>query len=96
MYQTADPGTLTGHVGWRTVPRYFFHAAGGQNFTDGEGTELPNLDAAEEEAVRLHGQILAQTPRPLLRASHCIVTVTDGLRTLFEVKTTVSGPAIVT
>ncbi|HEY9216576.1 MAG TPA: hypothetical protein VIO94_00895 [Phenylobacterium sp.] len=71
------------------MPRYFFHLSGGQSFTDREGSELPDIDAAEGEAVRLHGQVLAQMPRPLLRASHCIVTVTDGLQTVFEVKTSV-------
>ena len=34
------------------MPRYFFNLVGSETVTDLEGTELPSLDDAREEAMR--------------------------------------------
>jgi hypothetical protein len=40
------------------VPRYFFHIEDHRRLPDGEGTELPDVKAAQDEAVRLAGALL--------------------------------------
>jgi hypothetical protein len=40
------------------MPRYFFNVLDGKVFEDTEGTELPDTEAAEEEAVRTAGEII--------------------------------------
>jgi hypothetical protein len=40
------------------MPRYFFNVIDGRDYRDTEGTELPDLSAAEEEAVATVGEII--------------------------------------
>lgn len=40
------------------MPRYFFDVQDGKSFPDHDGCELPDLDAARIEAVRLLGGML--------------------------------------
>ena len=40
------------------MPRYFFDVQDGKSFPDYDGCELPDLDAARIEAVRLLGGML--------------------------------------
>jgi hypothetical protein len=40
------------------MPRYFFHIQDSHSQIDREGTELGSLEEAQEEAVRLAGQML--------------------------------------
>ena len=40
------------------MPRYFFHVHDGSSLPDDEGTELRDLYAAQEEAIRLSGELL--------------------------------------
>ena len=40
------------------MPRYYFDVEDGKSFPDPEGCELPDLDAARIEAVRLLGGIM--------------------------------------
>ena len=40
------------------MPRYFFNVQDGQSSPDREGTELPDLETARAEAVRLSGEVL--------------------------------------
>jgi hypothetical protein len=40
------------------MPRYFFHVQDGATILDDEGTELPDLAAAKDEAISTSGQML--------------------------------------
>jgi hypothetical protein len=40
------------------MPRYFFHVIDGYTARDGEGTELPDIYAAQEQAIHMSGEIL--------------------------------------
>lgn len=42
------------------MPRYFFHVYDGSSDIDQEGTELPDIYAAQEEAIRLSGELLRE------------------------------------
>jgi hypothetical protein len=41
------------------MPRYFFHVSDGDDYPDLHGTELPDLSAARNEAVRFAGALLS-------------------------------------
>lgn len=40
------------------MPRYFFHVRDGTTILDTEGTELPDIYTAQEQAIRTSGEIL--------------------------------------
>jgi hypothetical protein len=40
------------------MPRYFFHVYDGYSTPDTDGTELPDIDTAQAEAIRTSGEIL--------------------------------------
>ncbi len=40
------------------MPLYFFHVTDGQTYPDHEGTELPGLEAARQEAFGVIGDLL--------------------------------------
>ena len=40
------------------MPRYFFHVRDGQDLTDTEGSELPDLKAVRTEALQASGEML--------------------------------------
>jgi hypothetical protein len=40
------------------MPRYFFHVIDGYTAHDSEGTELPDIYAAQEQAIHMSGEIL--------------------------------------
>ena len=42
------------------MPRFFFHVCDGEDYVDLQGTELPDLTAARQEAVRFAGSLLAE------------------------------------
>jgi hypothetical protein len=42
------------------MPRYFFHVSHGSSDPDTEGTELPDLHAAQAAAARLCGEMIAE------------------------------------
>lgn len=42
------------------VPRYFFHVHDGHSTPDTDGTELNDIYAAQEEAIRLSGELLRE------------------------------------
>jgi hypothetical protein len=48
------------------MPRYFFHLEDHQTIIDHEGTELPDLGAARDEAVVMSAEILRGGRVPLL------------------------------
>ena len=41
---------------------YFFHIQDGDTMLDAEGVELPDLNAAREEAIRACGEIVRDIP----------------------------------
>ena len=43
------------------MPRYFFHVRDGQDLPDTEGSELPDLRAVRDEALRSSGEMLCDT-----------------------------------
>lgn len=42
------------------MPRYFFNSRDGYEHPDAEGTELPDLRSAREQAIRLFGAMVYQ------------------------------------
>jgi hypothetical protein len=50
------------------MPRYYFNINDGRMILDEEGTELPSLAAAREEAIRNSGEILRNGAGPALWA----------------------------
>jgi hypothetical protein len=68
------------------MPRFYFNTQDGVDFTDREGTELPDKAAAQIEAARHIADLLQERPDELWRHPSWRLTVTDerGL-TLFEI-----------
>jgi len=60
------------------MPRYFFHVADGQEFSDLQGTQLPDLAAARKEALRFAGRLLADAKPDLWDGEEWTMRVTDG------------------
>ena len=44
------------------MQRYFFHLKDGHTALDAEGTELADLNAARQEAVKFSGEVLREGP----------------------------------
>lgn len=69
------------------MPRYFFHVIDGASFRDETGTELPDIDAARAQAIRLSGEILQETGARFWNGTAWKLIVTDNdERTLFELR----------
>ncbi len=77
------------------MPRYFFHSADGVREPDRDGTELPDIAAAQLEAIKYAGEVLTHTPETLGDSGQWRVEVVDeGGAHLFTVVTlTVHAPA---
>ena len=71
------------------VPRYFFHTRDGDGLAlDDEGSELPSLDAARDEAIASAKLLIAQALLkgvPLNEAMARSYEVSDGVRQVFSV-----------
>lgn len=59
------------------MPRYFFHVIDGSSDRDAEGTELPDIYAAQDEAVRTSGEILRDVGAKFWDGSEWKLEVTD-------------------
>ena len=46
----------------RALPRYFFNVRDGEAYPDLQGTELADLNAARDEAIRFSGALLKEGP----------------------------------
>lgn len=69
------------------MPRYFFDLTDGSRDPDTTGTELPDREAAEREAIRFLGEVLKHEPGRLAdgtlkvelqdedRRPRCVITV---------------------
>lgn len=72
------------------MARYFFHTHNGGRRLDGEGVDMPTGRAAQLEATRLLGELLAQKPEDFWRSQALTITVTDaGGRVEFELAASV-------
>ncbi|MDR3461286.1 MAG: hypothetical protein P4L76_03085 [Beijerinckiaceae bacterium] len=60
-----------------SMPRYFFHLENARPFRDVDGLELPDIDAAHDEAVGLARDIMRLEPGRR-NWSKWTVSVTDG------------------
>jgi len=59
------------------MPRFHFHLEDGTTFRDEEGTELPDLEAARINAVKLLGHVMADNAREFLSTREWTMNVTD-------------------
>ena len=71
------------------MPRYFFHLNDGHTALDAEGTELADLNAARQEAVRFSGEVLREGPGDSLGK---VNPGSSGLPISLTVKETPSSP----
>jgi len=60
------------------MPRYFFDTQDGEAVADAEGVELPDLAAAQIEAVRLAGELLREHAEQFWLTRIFSVSVTDA------------------
>lgn len=59
------------------MPRYHFHTADGHRWSDPEGSDLPDLQAARAEAVRFASEMLRGKAEELWRDGQWRVEVTN-------------------
>ena len=60
------------------MPRCFFHVRNGTILIDTEGTELPDLETARIEAVKLAGEMLKDVAETFWSGEFWDLTVTDA------------------
>jgi hypothetical protein len=60
------------------MPRYFFHTFDGSAHPDAEGTELPGLEEAREEAVQTAGEIIRGQSEKSWKGCDWHMEVTDA------------------
>ena len=59
------------------MPRYFFHVHDGSSIRDNEGTELPDIFAAQEQAILLSGELLREMGGKFWNGEEWSLEVTD-------------------
>jgi hypothetical protein len=64
------------------MPRYFFHVQDGRAIPDTDGTMLPDIDAAREEAVRLSGGLLKDHAKEFWSSQPWLMEVQDQAEAL--------------
>ena len=76
------------------MPIYFFDSQDGGRHKDLEGVDLPNLDTAKLEAVKMAGEMLRDYPNQLWRSHGWRVTVRDQEhQTLFVIRVAAGAAA---
>jgi hypothetical protein len=69
------------------MPRFFFHVHDGTSIRDDEGTDLPDIFAAQEEAIRLSGALLGEMGGKFWNGTEWSLEVTDEAgRLLFTLR----------
>ena len=69
------------------MPRYFFHVYDGFSTKDIEGTKLPDIFLAQEEAIRLSGELLREMGGKFWNGTEWSLEVTDqGGLVLFRLR----------
>ena len=59
------------------MPRYFFNVYDGYSLLDQDGTELPDICTAQNEAIRLSGEILREEGSKFWNGTEWRLEVTD-------------------
>ena len=59
------------------MPRYFFNIQDGRNIVDHTGTELPDIYAAQNEAIRYSGELLQEMGAKFWNETEWILRVSD-------------------
>ena len=59
------------------MPRYFFHIHDSASLIDQEGTELPDLRSARDQAIETAGAILRENPDSLWAGTPWCMEVED-------------------
>lgn len=59
------------------MPRFYFHVSDSRDYPDLQGTELPDLESAQREAVRFSGQLLAKAADTFWNSQEWHMRVTD-------------------
>lgn len=59
------------------MPRYFFHVLDGYTARDTDGTELPDIYAAQEQAIHMSGEILRDMGCKFWNGTEWKLEVTD-------------------
>jgi len=59
------------------MPRFHFHTQDGSCSVDREGLDLPDIEAAREEAAKSLGDVLRDTPGLFLEHDNLQIIVTD-------------------
>jgi hypothetical protein len=59
------------------MPRYFFHVIDGYTARDTDGTELPDIYAAQEQALYMSGEILRDMGGKFWNGTEWKLEVTD-------------------
>ncbi len=59
------------------MPRYFFNVYDGYSSLDQDGTELPDIYTAQNEAIRLSGEILREEGGKFWNGTEWKLEVTD-------------------
>ena len=59
------------------MPRYFFHVHDGQNIPDNEGVRLENWEAAQRQAIRCAGELIADRSSKFKLGESWSMEVTD-------------------
>jgi hypothetical protein len=78
------------------VPRFYFHTEDGQLLRDRVGVDLPNLDAARNEAVRAFCEILKERSCEFWADGVFRMVVVDGdALTLFVIEVTATAAPVV-
>lgn len=59
------------------MPRFFFHVHDGASFIDREGTDLVDWREAQQEAIRLAGQIIGDNAKRMKLGEDWLLEVTN-------------------
>jgi hypothetical protein len=62
------------------MTRFFFHIQDASTTLDDEGTELPDVNAARQEAIRACGEMIREIPATIRRGDAWRLWVTDQPR----------------
>ena len=65
------------------MPRYFFHVHDGTSTRDIVGTELPDIFAAQDEAIRTSGELLREMGGKFWDGTEWSLEVTDEAGRVF-------------
>ncbi len=68
------------------MPRYFFNIQDGRNINDDTGMELPDIYAAQHEAIKLSGELLREMGDGFWNETEWILRVCENNAVLFGLR----------